>query len=125
VTVFPNRYVRGWLLSLSTVTLPGVSSVITSVPSVVVFCETCAHATGTTTAKAMPSNIFFIFMSPFVVTRRLASLLTFSSNTGCKMRVLREIRDRLSHFLALFEIAVLLVRLDHVASGHRLSHFTQ
>jgi len=36
MTVLPKRYVRGPLLSLSTITFPGVYSVIVPLPSVVV-----------------------------------------------------------------------------------------
>jgi len=43
--------------------------VIVPLPSVVVVvvvvCETCAHANGATTAKAILSNIFFIVLFPF------------------------------------------------------------
>jgi hypothetical protein len=48
---------------------------------------------------------------------QLASLLTSFSNTGCKLCVLGEVRDRLSHFLPDLEIALVLVRLDHVANS--------
>src|SRR6266496_807663 len=65
MTVFPKWYVRGPLLSLSTIVLPGEYSVIVPLPSVVVVVvvvsDTCAHAKGATTARAILSNVFFIY----------------------------------------------------------------
>src|SRR5439155_6061007 len=73
VTVFPKRYVRGPALSLSTIVLPGVYSVIVPLPSVVVVVvvvsETCAHANGATTAKAILSSSCFIVLSFFTSFR--------------------------------------------------------
>src|SRR6266496_4698878 len=70
MTVFPKWYVRGPLVSLSTIVFPGVYSVIVPLPSVVVVVvvvsETCAHANGATTAKAILNSIFFIVLFPFL-----------------------------------------------------------
>jgi hypothetical protein len=74
VTVLPKWYVRGPLVSLSTIALPGVYSVIVPLPSVVVVVvvvsETCAQANGAAIARAILINVFFIcfFLS---ITRRV------------------------------------------------------
>src|SRR6266699_2389846 len=68
VTVLPKRYRRGPLVSFSTIALPGVYSVIVPLPSVVVVVvvvsETCPHANGATTAKAMLKSTFLMIL-PF------------------------------------------------------------
>src|SRR4029450_10392491 len=59
------------------IVLPGLYCVIVPLPSVVVVVvvvsETCPHANGATTAKAMVKNIFFIF--PFLVLVAMAITL--------------------------------------------------
>src|SRR6266498_3529130 len=78
MTVFPKWYVRGPLVSLSTITLPGVYSVIVPLPSVVVVVvvvsETCAHANGATTARARLINMFFIVFFPLLSFSRANTL---------------------------------------------------
>ena len=68
--------------SLSTIVLPGLYSVIVPVASVVVVVvvvsETCAHAKGTTNAKAMLNTIFFMF-SPLLVELRQSYSPSFPS----------------------------------------------
>jgi hypothetical protein len=70
-------------LSLSTITLPGVYSVMVPLPSVVlvvvVVSETCAHVKGAVITRAILTSIFFIYFPLSVVGGQTLHDQRFSS----------------------------------------------